>query len=319
MTEQEIRNNVPFIQTNDTLSMLSNSLSGALVIKIKRDDISFFLKIVELGEDSLGRLRKIIEIYEQGTIKSLQIIDCGIIEEYSKYYCIFKWIEGEPLNYLYGKLSKQDYYNFGHKIGEDFRKINEVVSRYESFIKKYDISARAKGTADLFKKIYQSNLPLYSNIMSEDYVEKLISRMLDLSKTFKMADKVYIHGDMHPQNIMLNNRELYIIDCETLSIDYFAMNFRWSIGAAFDNEENIGFNLGVIDGFYNGTPPENFYNQLMFTLIHKFFEYTREFYDKKDLNNVINCMKKYKYLFDNINFNLDDNNFLINNADLKTE
>lgn len=124
---------------------------------------------------------------------------------------------------------------------------------------------------------------------------------------------------MHPQNIILNNGELYIIDCETLSIDYFVMNFKWSIGATFDHKENVSFNLGVINGFYNDNPPKNFYNQLMFVLIHKFCDQVREYNDKEDTNLVVTCIKKYKYIFDNIDLSLDDNNFLVNNADIKTE
>ena len=73
-------------------------------------------------------------------------------------------------------------------------------------------------------------------------MKDIIRRMQELTVSFNNEKKVYIHADMHPKNIMVDNsNKLYIVDIEAFCIDYFVMNIRWSIASAFKNKKNNQF------------------------------------------------------------------------------
>ena len=130
----------------------------------------------------------------------------------------------------------------------------------------------------------------------------------ELISSFDNEKKVYIHADMHPKNIMIdNNRNLYIIDIESFSIDYFVMNVRWSVAAAFRNKENNEFFKGFINGYYNNDIPTSFNKQLIFITILNFIEHTIEFSETKDEEFITDYVSKINIIFNSVDLFSDDN------------
>ena len=143
-------------------------------------------------------------------------------------------------------------------------------------------------------------------------MENIINRMKELISSFDNEKKVYIHADMHPKNIMIdNNQNLYIIDIESFCIDYFVMNVRWSIAAAFRNKKNNEFFKGFIKGYYNNDIPIDFNKQLIFITILNFIEHTIEFSETKDKEFIVDYVSKINSMFNSIDL-FSDNNILEN-------
>ena len=150
------------------------------------------------------------------------------------------------------------------------------------------------------------------SIINDERMENIINRMKELISSFDNEKKVYIHADMHPKNIMIdNNQNLYIIDIESFCIDYFVMNVRWSIAAAFRNKKNNEFFKGFIKGYYNNDIPIDFNKQLIFITILNFIEHTIEFSENKDKEFIVDYVSKINSIFNSIDL-FSDNNILEN-------
>ena len=136
--------------------------------------------------------------------------------------------------------------------------------------------------------------------------------MKELSSSFDNEEKVYIHADIHPKNILVDNKQnLYIIDIESFCLDYFVMNLRWSIIAAFRKKKNNEFFKGFINGYYNNNVPTKFNRQLIFITILNFMEHTIEFSKTKDKEYITSYISEINSIFDNIDLFSDDN--ILNN------
>ena len=162
------------------------------------------------------------------------------------------------------------------------------------------------------KNNYNIQNNINENIINEKRMTNIINRMKELTSSFNNEKKAYIHADMHPKNIMIDNKKnLYIIDIESFCIDYFVMNVRWSIIAAFRNKENNEFFKGFINGYYDNNIPDSFNKQLIFITILNFLEHTIEFSKTKDKEFIIAYASKINLLFNSVDL-FSDNNILDN-------
>lgn len=296
--------NISFFKNINEIEKIIDSLSGAGVFRVKDGNKNYFLKIMNQNQDDLLKIEDIVKIYKTYNNNALELIDSGIINQ-DLIYTIYNWIDGYALNKKYDELSNKDYYDYGVYFGNQFKQINTKEPIQNKFIKEYDFDKFTSAIIDNFISIYSIEKEI-QNIFPEEYLNEIIILLKKLSKYFT-GDKEYIHGDVHPKNVMINqNKDLVIIDIESFCIDYFVMNFRWSLTSAFVKEGNKYFFKGVIDGRYEKDLPENLFNQMLYVLIFKFFEQTVSYYSNKDLEFVLDYIKKYKQIFDSIT--LDDKN-----------
>ncbi len=146
------------------------------------------------------------------------------------------------MNTIYDKYNVSDYREMGFKIGNSYRVINSNHKYDKCFFNNYSISNLTNQVMDLFIKLYDGELSYIKSIMKEEKISCMIKRMKELVSSFDNEEKVYIHSDIHPKNIVVDNEHnLYIIDIESFSLDYFIMNVRWSIMAAFRNKKTMNF------------------------------------------------------------------------------
>ena len=298
--------NIKFFSDKATFETISDSNSGAILRKVKDKDDIYFLKIVQNNNIDIDKIQKIIQIYEKYNINTIKLLDYGYID--NKGYLIYNFIDGFALNTVYDKYNTNDYNNMGFNIGASYRIINTKNEFDNYFLNNYDINNLANHFIDSFQNLYNGKLTYIKNIIDEERMEKIINRMKELISSFDNEKKVYIHADMHPKNIMIDDsHNLYIIDIESFSIDYFVMNVRWSIAAAFRNKENNEFFKGFINGYYNNDIPTDFNKQLIFITILNFIEHTIEFSETKDEEFITDYVSKINLIFNSVDLFSDDN------------
>ena len=277
---------INFFSDKATFETINDSNSGAILRKVKDEDNTYFLKIVHNNNIDIDKIQKIIQIYEKYDINTIKLLDYGYID--NKVYLIYNFINGFALNTVYDKYNINDYSNMGFNIGSSYRIINSNHEFDNYFLNDYDINDLANQFIDSFQNLYNGKLSYISSFDNEK--------------------KVYIHADMHPKNIMIDDsHNLYIIDIESFSIDYFVMNVRWSIAAAFRNKENNEFFKGFINGYYNNDIPTDFNKQLIFITILNFIEHTIEFSETKDEEFITDYVSKINLIFNSVDLFSDDN------------
>ena len=305
---------INFFSDKAVFETINDSNSGAILRKVKDEDNTYFLKVVSNNTD-IDKIKKIIQIYEKYGINTIKLLDYGYIED--KVYLVYNFIDGFALNKVYDKYNANDYNSMGFNIGYSYKIINSNYNFDTCFLNNYDLKNLTNQFMNSFKTLYNGKLSYIKSIIDEERMENIINRMKELISSFDNEKKVYIHADMHPKNIMIDNmQKLYIIDIESFCIDYFVMNIRWSIAAAFRNKENNEFFKGFINGYYNNNVPIDFNKQLIFIIIFNFIEHTVEFSETKDKEFIIDYVSKINFIFNSIDL-FNDNNILNNTTIFK--
>lgn len=301
---------ISFFSDKAIFETISDSNSGAILKKVKDKNNTYFLKIVQNNSVDINKIQKIIEIYDKYDINTIKLLDYGYID--NKVYLIYNFIDGFALNTVYDKYDVNDYSNMGFNIGSSYKKINSKHEFDNDFVNNYDLNTLVNECINSFKNVYNGKLSYIKNIINEKRMTNIINRMKELTSSFNNEKKAYIHADMHPKNIMIdNNQNLYIIDIESFCIDYFVMNVRWSIIAAFRNKENNEFFKGFINGYYDNNIPDSFNKQLIFITILNFLEHTIEFSKTKEKEFIVDYTSKINILFNSVDL-FSDNNILDN-------
>lgn len=290
---------------------INDSNSGAILKRVTDNNKTYFLKIVSKENIDVDKIKKIIQIYEKYNINTIKLLDYEYID--NKVYLIYNFIDGFALNMVYDKYDSSDYYNMGFNIGDNYRKINSTYEFNNYFFKDYNISNVVNHFIKSFQNLYNGKLSYIKSIITEEKMENIIKRIKDLISSFDNEKKAYIHADMHPKNIMIDSENnLYVIDIEAFCIDYFVMNVRWSIAAAFKNKKNNEFFKGFINGYYSNNIPTKFNKQLILVMILNFMEHTIEFSEIKDKDFIINYVSQINMIFNSIDLFNDDN--ILNNT-----
>lgn len=301
---------ISFFSDKAIFETISDSNSGAILKKVNDKNDTYFLKIVQNNSVDINRIQKIIEIYDKYGINTIKLLDYGYID--NKVYLIYNFIDGFALNTVYDKYDVNDYSNMGFNIGSSYKKINSKHEFDNDFVNNYDLNTLVNECINSFENVYNGKLSYIKNIINEKRMTNIINRMKELTSSFNNEKKAYIHADMHPKNIMIDNKQnLYIIDIESFCIDYFVMNVRWSIIAAFRNKENNEFFKGFINGYYDNNIPDSFNKQLIFITILNFLEHTIEFSKTKEKEFIIDYTSKINLLFNSVDL-FSDNNILDN-------
>lgn len=301
---------ISFFSDKAIFETISDSNSGAILKKVKDKNDTYFLKIVQNNSVDINRIQKIIEIYDKYDINTIKLLDYGYID--NKVYLIYNFIDGFALNTVYDKYDVNDYSNMGFNIGSSYKKINSKHEFDNDFVNNYDLNTLVNECINSFENVYNGKLSYIKNIINEKRMTNIINRMKELTSSFNNEKKAYIHADMHPKNIMIDNKQnLYIIDIESFYIDYFVMNVRWSIIAAFRNKENNEFFKGFINGYYDNNIPDSFNKQLIFITILNFLEHTIEFSKTKEKEFIVDYTSKINLLFNSVDL-FSDNNILDN-------
>lgn len=297
---------INFFSKNAIFESINDSNSGAILKKVTDHQKTYFLKIVPKNSIDIDKILKIIEIYENHHINTVKLLSYGTIED--KIYLVYDFIDGNALNTVYDKYDIDSYYNMGLEIGKSYQKINFNCKQDNIFKQEYDIDDFINSIISEFLNLYNGKLMYLKDIMIEDKINMLTKKIKKLLPCFYNENKVYIHADIHPKNIMIDkNNQLYIIDIESFHIDYFVMNLRWSIMAAFKNDKNKSFFKGFIDGYYNHTVDNNFSKQLTIILIINFMEHIINFSKDKSKNYIIEYTTKVNKIFDTINIDSENN------------
>ncbi len=291
---------IDFFSNDAIFEAINDSNSGAILKKVTDNQKTYFLKIVPKDSIDIDKILKTIEIYKNNNINTVQLLSYGTTKD--KVYLIYNFINGNALNTIYDEYDMASYYDIGLQIGNSYRIINFNCKPDNIFRQDYNIDDLINSITSKFIDLYNGKLAYLKDIIAEDKIKLLTNKIKELLPCFYNEDKVYIHADMHPKNIMIDkNNQLYIIDIESFHTDYFVMNFRWSIMASFKNDKNKAFFKGFIDGYYNHTISDDFDKQLVIILIINFMEHIINFSDGKSLEYIRNYATKVNEIFNTIN------------------
>jgi len=300
---------IKFLRDNDKIEDVFGGHSGALIYKIIRDDKNYFIKIFKdkYSENKIRKCKEIIQIYNKIDVKTLEIIDYGIVKELDGYYIVYNFIEGKCLKDFTNtdEYSLEDVRMYGKYIGEKMLKLKNYKEYSDDLFKFSDIKFKVdtviynyfEGLKD--KKINE----IVTKRFSINDLNILKSKLEKYSKLLYNMKPGLINGDIKRSNIMVDsNKEIYIVDIESMKVDFDVMNFRhqmtWSLFNG--NEKETYFVKGYFDGLYGNTRPKDFDKFVIFIMIFNFFEASYKMFKKSKFE------KLEKYIEDSYNMFKND-------------
>lgn len=299
MNIENLIKKIHFFSSQAKYHQITDTSSGAIIRKVEDNNKTYLLKIIKSDCIDIDNFVNIVKTYKNANINSIELLDYGIIENYT--YIIYKYIKGTPLNKLYTTFNEGNFYKWGKDIGQNYHFLNQ--QRHSNIkVREYSLIDLTTKTTSQFLKVYNSSLSYLQTVFSKEEILKITERLKELTNAFEFEKRVLIHSDMHPKNIILNDKnELYIIDVDATSYDYFVMNFRYSLMAAYKHPQNKEFFKGFINGCYNNKIPVSFNLQLTYTLILNFMEHIILFENTKTKEYILDYTSSVKKIFTDIN------------------
>ncbi len=164
-------------------------------------------------------------------------------------YIIYSWVEGIDAEGYIKTLPEDKQYDYGIKAGNYLKRIHSVLPN------------EPKDWNEFFRRKANHKIKIYNDCpIKYDNGEKFIECIKNNIHLVKKRSVTFQHGDYHIGNMMIgNDGELYIIDFNRYDIGDPWEEFNrivWSV-----SESEI-FATGIIDGYFEGEPPMEFWRLL---------------------------------------------------------
>jgi len=226
---------------------------------IKNDNKSYLLRLYDALD--AGLFYQTIEWYDYLTnngIKTNTIISYGECKTANFLYIKFTWIEGETLSEILKISDKNAQRILGYKARNLLKNIhNTRISLHLSKTNAFDdIKLCLSKAKDIYEIKKYPLLIEYVNFLKQDFSQKFINNKHTL-----------LHGDFHPENVIVSDGSLSAIDWEPYSFG----NPIWDFVRLFTiAEEYPIYFSSLLDSYFNCDIPETFWNELLiYSVMHQ--------------------------------------------------
>ena len=216
-------------------------------------------KITTDNHDSYLLRYSSLELYEKRfkqfsymqKVKALNIKMCEPVEinkTTTHTYMIQSWIEGTDLSQKLLEYSKIQQYQYGYEAGETLKKIHKISIKEQE---KFEWAKYFNAKIDSKIKSYRDAKRYY------EHGEEFISFINDHRYLLNDRPIVYLHGDYHIGNMIIDNDEnLVIIDFDRSD---FGDPYEEFNRIVWCKDVSYAFATGIIDGYFKKQVPHAFW------------------------------------------------------------
>ncbi len=180
----------------------------------------------------------------------------GLCEDGKHCYSLTAWLDGEDAETAMPLMSETEQYVLGLKAGEVLRNIHTLTvldstadwgTRYFAVIDERIEAYRSKGIS----------------FEGSDVVLAYLERNREL---LRKRPQCFLHGDYHEGNLMVGAKgEVYVIDL--LDEGFGNCGDPWYDFKTFGENDNAYFATGLVRGYFNGEPPQIFWDVLTYYIV----------------------------------------------------
>jgi len=183
-----------------------------------------------------------------------QPIEFGVCADDGTVYQLLSWVEGEDAITALPLLSETEQYLLGIKSGEILRKIHSIPApdNQVDWETRYNKKINNRITAN--QECADQGLIVCGMEYMQSYVEN--NRHL-----LKGRPQCFQHGDYHVGNMLIENGKLAIIDFNRCD---FGDPWEEFNRITFSGAASPHFATGQLHGYFDGEPPEGFFELLAF-------------------------------------------------------
>jgi aminoglycoside phosphotransferase (APT) family kinase protein len=248
------------------------------------------LRLSDISQyDDKKKEYEVIEKYSRLGFPMSSPVEFGVCNGGDNVYMLLTWLEGQDLEEILPKLSKQEQYLLGRQAGEILRKIHSVT------LDSADVPTQTKKDRKLFQlsRYEESDLRIEDDEIAINYVRDNIDEIWS-------KPPVYLHGDFHPGNL------IYMEDGSIGVIDFN----RWEIGDPYEEfyklesfgvEISIPYCIGQIDAYFEDSVPADFWtvNAVYVAQASLFSIKWAEKFGQKDIDGMV---RRARMAFDDYDY-----------------
>lgn len=265
---------IAFLNGATNIEAVEKGFSGAFKYSFYKNDKKYFLKI---GKFSVNEELEII--LNKAKINHTKII------EFKKYneefnYIIEEYIEGQTIKEKLNEKYEKFIYEYGFEIGKEYANLRKIFPDKPLDDKaKNDHKKKIDEEIENLKEILKQNNKLSKEIT--DFCKFAMNYLNENFQMFENSTMVFGHTDVKPSNFILYKTIVYASDIEHTDYKELSLALIWSYARDdFNDEKNLAFARGYLDGLYNLNVPQNIlaainYNY-MYSMIHQCNKYIRK-------------------------------------------
>jgi len=283
---------IPQYDTFRKVEYIKKGMSGDDKYYIESfDGKNMLLRLADISMYNQKRLEYEVvkDLYYKGRFVP-EPIDFGMCNDKKSVFTLLSWIDGDTVEKILPKISKDEQYRIGYVSGENLRHIHAGKVR------------TIKGDwYDRYYAVINPRLEAYLNEGIDFAGAHLILDYLESNK-YLLKERVQTqhHGDYHMGNMICSNDgSVYVIDWHTVDFDGY--------GDPWYEFNRLGvdypaFASGQIAGYFNNEIPEDFWKLLAFYLSASAITSIvwAKYYSPESLEWVLNLNKNILRWFDNM-------------------
>ena len=264
----------------EEITEVSGGISGADKFKVRFDGKNWIAKIVEASEERV----RWYEALAQTECEYLAVPRYISALGHNKALCIAPWIDGQMLETVFSSLDSETIQEFGRQTASVLKELHSRktgITGYEKLLKLKtdrlcsglnDQCADFPGKDECIKYIQQ-------------YAEKIA-----------IDSVACLHRDIRPENIIINNRHVCLIDFDNGMFGEPEADFVYL--TTMGDKAHIPFSVAVIRSYLKGCDEQKFWEKNMFYSTLQVMDYTLWKYQRKgrvSKNQVQNLLDQYDH------------------------
>lgn len=193
---------------------------------------------------------QVLKLFNELDFPMSRVIDFGTCGQGRYTYMLLTWVEGRPLEECLLMLTAKEQYELGVEAGKILKLMHSIPNSND--LPQWEEQMQAKILARI-KQYEDCPYHLEGDEQAIAYVKENIGLIHNVKK-------VYQHGDFHMGNLIYTPEGgIGVIDFNRWDNgDYVEEFYKLQF---FDRDRSVPFAVGKLEGYFEGTPPEEFWNR----------------------------------------------------------
>lgn len=215
------------------------------------EDVNGEKYLLRVSAEELTELKKqeaeMIKEISSVDFNTQKLLQSGVFKKSRGYYLLFTWVEGTVLSGIIDELEISEQYNIGKKAGEFLKAVHSLSVKENHKPKNKKIPKKLIQ----LERYEQSDLRIPDDESVIHYIKENIDKICQYPPTYE-------HGDFHLGNLLYTpDKELGVIDFDRCECgDRYEEFYKTQI---FDVERSVPFSVGLLNGYFMGPPPIEFW------------------------------------------------------------
>lgn len=181
--------------------------------------------------------------------------------DHGKYVCsLWEWLDGEEIGIALAHMDEMEQYSAGIASGELLREIHSFpVPKAHN-----DWPIHFKTKVDKWVETYIAKPEVHSMLG-----ERIIQYLYEHNNVLMSSPQTFVHGDYNYENIFLMpNCGIYAIDFSSSYYNSYSDPWLDLDNMTWMPTKYLRYNSGQIHGYFNGTPPKEFWDVFTYYLAY---------------------------------------------------